>query len=108
MLLRVFITNCHVSENAKIGPVTSQPATKPPAIPKAHGRPLRVAVSEANFENQCSPFFLAIYVSSKAASGPDWANKDCTLTKLPLRAPACSVLPSLSNAARTRSHQDQA
>ena len=69
MLLIVFITNCHVSEKAKIGPVTSQPATKPPAMPKAHGRPLLVAASDANFENQCSSAVLAIVGLNTSVTG---------------------------------------
>jgi len=53
ILLIVFMTSCHESEKPKIGPVISQPATNAAAKPKAHGRPLLVAVSDANLENQC-------------------------------------------------------
>jgi uncharacterized membrane protein len=53
ILLIVFMTSCQLSENPKIGPVINQAITNAAAKPNTHGRPLLVAVSEANLENQC-------------------------------------------------------
>src|SRR4051812_35434940 len=40
IVVPVFITSCHVSENAKMGPVTSQPAIKSTASPNAQELPV--------------------------------------------------------------------
>src|SRR4030095_17224341 len=63
MVVLVLITNCHVSENLKRGPVIAHKITTAQAMIKAAGRPAAfvtaVAILSKNKEN--SPRFLFVF-----------------------------------------------
>src|SRR5919201_2825046 len=53
-VVTVFAMSCQVSENPKIGPVTSQPAMSATAAMKAHGEPAMTETRWLKSENQCA------------------------------------------------------
>ena len=72
IVVAVLITNCHVLENWKIGPVTSHAPTTTIAIVNAHALPLHFALARANcpnafvsFNGLCLPFREPLLINQR-------------------------------------------